>query len=99
MMAIPANRCSRLFHAQIERGTLFRLKDNALFPVLRGEQCTHENRITRIKLQISAGRVEKSARGSSSFHISRLPLAPYFSFLLYILALLITDIARENRRA
>jgi len=49
MMAIAADRCSRLFHAQIERGTLFRLKDNALFPVLRGEQCTHENRITRIK--------------------------------------------------
>lgn len=49
MMAIAADRCSQLFHAQIERGTLFRLKDNALFPVLRGEQCTHENRITRIK--------------------------------------------------
>ena len=42
MMAIRADGCSQLFHARIERGTLFRLKDNALFPPLpRREQCTH----------------------------------------------------------
>lgn len=41
MMAILSDRCNWLFHAQIERGTLFRLKDNALFPVFRDEQCAH----------------------------------------------------------
>lgn len=73
---------------------MFRLKDNALFPVLRGEQCTHENRITRIKLQISA-RLDGKKCGSSSSRISRLPHAPYFSFCS-IPALLITDSTRET---
>lgn len=41
MIPIRADGCSQLFHARIERGTLFRLKDNALFPPPHHEQCTH----------------------------------------------------------
>lgn len=83
MMAIAADRCSRLFHAQIERGTLFRLKDNALFPVLRGEQCTHENRITRIKRADKRRVGWKKSAAQAAFIFHDCHLRHIFHFTLF----------------
>lgn len=85
MMAIPADRCSRLFHAQIERGTLFRLKDNALFPVLRGEQCNAwKSNNAYIKLQISAwgwiGEQKKTCTAQAAFIFHNCHLRHIFHF-------------------